>query len=203
MLSVPFMSSQTRKNLMAAFAGESQARNRYTIAASVARQQKLYIVENVFLFTAEQEREHGQIFYNYLAELSPGMVEVEASYPIDPLENVTQMLLDAKKNEYIEYEKIYKQFGDRAMQEGYSEIASSFYMIGQIEQTHGDRFHCYASLMEREMLFKSQIEVEWMCLVCGHIHFGKEAPLICPVCGRTQGNFIRRMMEPYACIGNA
>ena len=168
--------SETVKNLMRAFAGESQARNRYTFAASAAKKEGLPVIEAVFQFTAGQEKEHAEVYYNYLKELTG----------------------DTMHNEYEEYDPVYRTFGDIAKEEGFSQIASTFYMIAEIEKTHGDRFNLFADLMEQNKLFVSDVSTGWMCLNCGYVYQGTSAPAKCPVCRHEQGYFIRLELAPYA-----
>ena len=188
---VDFQMSETKKNLMRAFAGESQARNRYTIAASVAKKEKLYSVEWVFNFTAGQEKEHAEIFYNHLASCQGKNIEFSAAYPIDDSKDTLSLLYASHKNEYEEYENIYKTFGDKAQNEGYLAIADSFYKISEIEKTHGDRFLKLADLIKTGRMFVSDFECAWVCLNCGHEVRGRFAPEMCPVCHHDKGYFIR------------
>lgn len=190
-------SSETKNNLMRAFAGESQARNRYTFAASVARSQNMQVVEAVFYFTAEQEKEHAEIFYNYLAKCAGENIKADGSYPVDISGSVAELLRYAQHNEYEEYNDAYKHFGDTAKAEGFLDIAASFYSIAEIEKTHGDRFGRFAELLEQNKLFVSDIECKWMCLNCGYIYDGTSVPNICPVCHHDKGYFIRLTMAPY------
>ena len=194
-----FKSSETKENLMRAFAGESQARNRYTFAASQAQQQNLHVVEAVFTFTANQEKEHGEIFYNHLKDLTGETVYADGGYPVDLADSVAQLLRYAQHNEYEEHDDVYQKFGDKASEEGFIQVAASFYKIAEIEKTHGDRFGKLADLLEEGKLFISELECKWMCLNCGYIYEGKEAPKSCPVCQHNQGFFIRLEMAPYEC----
>ncbi|MCI8609197.1 MAG: rubrerythrin family protein [Firmicutes bacterium] len=196
---VDFKTSQTKENLMRAFAGESQARNRYTFAAAQAKEQKLQMIEAVFTFTAGQEKEHGEIFYNHLKELGGETVRVDGGYPVDITDSVVQLLRYAQHNEYEEWEDAYQAFGDTASKEGFIPIAQSFYKIAEIEKSHGDRFGQLADLLEQGKLFVSDVSCKWMCLNCGHIHEGTEAPQVCPVCQHDQGYFIRLELAPYTC----
>ena len=188
---VDFQMSETKKNLMRAFAGESQARNRYTFAASVAKKEKLYAVEWVFNFTAGQEKEHAEIFYNHLASCQGKNIEFSAAYPIDDSKDTLSLLYASHKNEYEECENIYKTFGDKAQNEGYLAIADSFYKISEIEKTHGDRFLKLADLIKTGRMFVSDFECAWVCLNCGHEVRGRFAPEMCPVCHHDKGYFIR------------
>lgn len=189
--------SETIQNLMRAFAGESQARNRYTFAASVCKQQKLHVLEAVFQFTANQEKEHAEIFYNHMQEVSGQTVDLSAGYPVDLTNDVVQLLRCAQKNEYEEYDPVYQTFGDIASKEGFSKVAASFHKIAEIEQSHGNRFGQLADLLERGALFVSDVSCAWMCLNCGYLYQGTEAPKLCPVCSHDQGFFIRLEMAPY------
>ena len=196
-MAIEFKNSETRKNLMRAFAGESQARNRYCIAAGVAKNKNLYVIEAVFKFTAEQEREHAKIFYNHLKELAGEVVEIDGSYPVDISDSVAELLKFAQRNEYEEHDEVYKSFADTAQNEGFSAVAATFRKIAEIEKTHGDRFGKFAELVEKNKLFVSSVDCKWMCLNCGHIHKGEKLPEKCPVCSHDKGYFIRLNMAPY------
>lgn len=193
-----FKNSETKDNLMRAFAGESQARNRYTFAAAEAKKQNLHVIEAIFQFTANQEKEHAEIFFNYLAELSGSNLKVDASYPVEITSSVVELLRSSQHNEYEEHDPVYKAFGDVAQREGFTQIAASFRNIAAIEQTHGDRFGRFADLLEQNKLFVSDVECKWMCLNCGYIYEGKNAPEICPVCSHNKGFFIRLELAPYS-----
>ena len=132
-MSVDLKNSETLKNLMRAFAGESQARNRYTFAASVCRQQKLHVVEAVFRFTADQEKEHAEIFYNHMKAVAGQTVAIDGTYPVDLTNDVKDLLRKAQHNEYEEHDPVYKTFGDVAQQEGFPAVAASFHKIAEIE----------------------------------------------------------------------
>jgi rubrerythrin len=196
-MAVKFEESITKDNLMRAFAGESQARNRYTFAASEAKKQELHVIEAVFTFTANQEKEHAEIFYKHLQELAGEHIIVDGSYPVDLHKDVVSLLRAAQHNEYEEHDDVYKNFGDKAKVEGFPKIATSFHMIGEIEKTHGDRFGNFADMLEQNKLFVSDVETGWMCLHCGYVSNGKEAPKTCPVCNHNQGYFIRLELAPY------
>ena len=196
-MAVEFRSSETKDNLMRAFAGESQARNRYTFAASQAKKDGLYVISAIFAFTADQEKEHAEIFYNHLKELAGENIVVDGGYPVDISEDVAELLYKAQHNEYEEHEPIYKAFGEKAKEEGFHKIAASFLQIAEIEKVHGDRFGRYAKLLEEGKLFVSNVEVEWMCLNCGYVYKGTKAPEICPVCQHDQGYFIRFELSPF------
>ena len=192
-----FKNSETKHNLMRAFAGESQARNRYTFAAEQAKEQGLHVVEAVFRFTADQEQAHAEVFYDHLKELAGQNIQIDGSYPVDIYDTVLEVLKAAQHNEYEEYDPVYQSFGDKAMEEGFPQVAASFHQIAKIEKVHGDRFGKLAELLEQNKLFISDVECKWMCLNCGHIHEGKEAPGKCPVCHHDRGYFIRFALAPY------
>lgn len=196
-MAVEFSKSKTKENLMRAFAGESQARNRYTFAASQAKRNGLHVISAIFAFTASQEKEHAEIFYNHLKEMAGESIFIDGGYPVDISEDVCTLLEMAKHNEYEEHEDVYKSFGEKAKEEGFSRIAASFMMIAEIEKTHGDRFGRYAKLLKEGKLFVSDVELEWMCLNCGYVHKGPAAPAVCPVCQHDQGYFIRFELAPY------
>lgn len=195
-MSVDFKSSETLKNLMRAFAGESQARNRYTFAASLCQKQKLHVLEAVFQFTASQEKEHAEIFYNHMKELAGETISIDGSYPVDITNDVVQLLRRAQHNEYEEFDPVYKAFADTAREEGFPKVAASFQQIAGIEQSHGNRFDQFADLLESGKLFVSDTKCGWMCLNCGHIHTGTSAPQQCPICSHDQGYFIRTSWVP-------
>ena len=196
-MSVEFAKSETKLNLMRAFAGESQARTRYTIAATQAKNANLYVIEAVLNFTANQEKEHAEIFYKHLSEAKGEKITIEGSYPVDMTDTVSEFLRFSQHNEYEEFDNIYKSFGDTAKQEGFLKIASDFHNIALIEKIHGDRFNKFAELLENGKLFVSDIECKWMCLNCGHVFNGKEAPENCPVCSHNKGYFVRLELAPY------
>lgn len=197
-MAVSFAESMTKTNLLKAFAGESQARNRYTYAAEYAKKNNLYVVEAIFKFTAEQEREHGKVFYNFLKEFSGERIAIEGTYPIDIFDDVVKLLRSGQDNEYEENDTVYKNFGDIAKEEGFDKIALAFQNIAAIEKTHGDRFGKIADLLESNKLFVSDVQTKWMCLNCGFIYDGTSVPEKCPVCDHDKGYFIRLELSPYS-----
>ena len=196
-----FKSSATAKNLMRAFAGESQARNRYTLAAGKAKEQKLPVLQAVFLYTADQEKEHAEVFYNFLQDMNGETIHIDGGYPVDLDPGILEQLKKATHNENEEHDVVYKSFADIAEQEGFSRIAQTFRMIADVEKTHADRFQMFGELMEEGRLFVSDVETGWVCLNCGHVHQGKEAPQTCPVCQHEQGYFIRMELAPWTASG--
>lgn len=196
-MAVDFKTSETKDNLMRAFAGESQARNRYTFAAAQAKEQKLDVIEKIFLYTADQEKEHAQIFYDFLQEMADETIHVDGGYPVDLSPSMASLLRMAEHNEMEEYGVVYKDFGDKAKEEGFPAIAYAFYQIAEIEKTHGERFARYAEWMENGQLFRADGEAYWLCLNCGHIHKAPSAPNHCPVCQHEQGYFVRLEEAPW------
>ncbi|SET56811.1 rubrerythrin family protein [[Clostridium] polysaccharolyticum] len=192
-----FKTSETKDNLMRAFAGESQARNRYTFAAEEAKKQKQEVLEKVFLFTAEQERAHAKVFYQHLKELAGETIHIDGGYPVDLSENLLELLKRAQHNEYEESDDVYIAFGDKAKEEGFPQVASSFYNIAGIEKVHGNRFGRFAKWLEENSLYVASVSQGFMCLNCGYIYEGEQAPKKCPVCGVDQGYFIRLQLAPY------
>lgn len=194
---VPFENSETKENLMKAFAGESQARQRYHMAAEEARNQQCAVLEQIFTFTADQEKEHAEIFYGHLSKMAGKTIRIDADYPVDLISDMEEVLRMAQKHEYEEHDIIYKEFAKKAKEEGYPEIAASFQLIAGIEKYHGDRFGKFAKFMEEGRMYYCEVEVGWMCLNCGYIAHGTLAPKNCPVCHKDQGYFIRLSLAPF------
>ena len=194
---VAFDHSQTRENLMRAFAGESQARNRYTFAASQAQKEGLAAVAQIFTFTAGQELAHAKVFYDFLRELSGQTIAVDGAYPVDLPPDTLGLLNAARHNEYQEFEHDYPRFARIAREEGFDFIGSRFEHIARIEQAHGDRFGALADLLEGGKLFDSGEKTAWMCLNCGEIVTASLAPNQCPVCDHERGYFIRLELAPF------
>ena len=196
-MGIQFKDSQTKVNLMKAFAGESQARNRYTFAAEEAREQGLYAIQEVFLFTANQERAHAERFYDLLKSLSGETIEICGGFPVDKQDTVEGLLEAAQHNEYEEADDVYIAFGGTAKEEGYMEVASAFYQIAEIEKIHGNRFGQLAEMLKNGTYFETKESEKWMCLNCGNIHTGKKLPGVCPVCRYEKGYFIPLELAPY------
>ena len=192
-----FAHSQTRENLMRAFAGESQARNRYTIAASIAHKSGLEVIQGLFLFTADQEKAHAKQFYRQLHDLGGQTVRVDGTYPVDLYADLLDYLRAAQHNEYGEWEHDYANFARTAMEEGFPLVGKLFENIANVEKIHGDRFGRYADMLEQGQLFASDTKVEWMCLNCGYVVEATAAPAHCPVCRHPQGYFVRVELAPY------
>ena len=194
---VDFMHSKTRENLMRAFAGESQARNRYTFAASAARKEQLEVVARVFEYTADQEKAHAKVFYDLLLPSAGQNIAIDGNYPIDLSDKTLDLLKAARHNEYEEYEHDYAAFAEIAHREGFDLIGGQFELIAQIEKTHGDRFGLFADLLEQEKLFNSDGETLWVCLHCGEVIKASLAPQTCPVCRHNRGYYVRLDLAPY------
>lgn len=190
-MAVDFKMSETKNNLMRAFAGESQARNRYTFAAAQARTQKQEAIARLFESTADQEREHAEVFYHHLRELAGETIHIEGGFPVDISENLGTLLRMAQHNENEEHDVVYQAFGDKAKEEGFLRVADSFYRIAEIEKNHGERFGKFAQWMEEGKLYKADTSRAWICLNCGYIHEGPEVPAMCPACNHEQGYFVR------------
>ena len=196
-MSVTFEKSETRRNLMRAFAGEGQARNRYDMAAGIAKKNGLYVVEAVFRFTADQEKAHAKAFYEYLKPVCGENVPIDGTYPVDLYDTVLEHLRAAQHNEYQEYEHDYTSFAHVAKEEGFPEISHLFSGIARIEQVHGERFGRFADLLEQGRLFLNETECQWMCLHCGNMVTATRPPEQCWVCKHDQGYFVRVEMVPF------
>ncbi len=192
-----FRTSKTKDNLMRAFAGECQAYMRYSFAAKQAKAEKLRLIEELFMYTANEERAHAKVFYDKLAVLAGETVAIDGTYPVDIAQSSAELLRMAQHNEYQEHDNVYKGFAEIAKDEGFAEIAAVFYMIADIEKIHGDRFGRFAEAIENRSLFAGTEETLWICLNCGHIYRGKEPPALCPVCRHDRGNFIRFELSPF------
>lgn len=196
-MAVHFSESKTKENLMRAFAGESQARNRYTIAAERAENLGMITIASVFRYTADQERAHAERFYDLLKELSGETIHIDGAYPVDQQDSLAGLLRAAEHNEHEEFADVYQAFGKVAEEEGFLEAASAFFQIAEIEHIHEERFKGLADMLESGTYYVSEDVARWMCTNCGYIHEGKQAPKICPVCRHEQGYFIPYGMACY------
>lgn len=187
-----FNESQTRINLMRAFAGECQSRQRYYQAALIAQKKKLVGIERMFRFTADQEERHAMVFWKRLKDSAGGNIDFTAGFPADVYEDIQQLIDASAAEEEKEYSIVYPDFARIASEEGFSDIASDFRMVADIEKCHNARFSYYGGLHRSGKLFRSDdTEQTWICLNCGHIHKGSEPPQECPLCRAAQGYFIR------------
>ena len=193
-----FKNSETAKNLMRGFAGESQARNRYTFGAALAVKEKQHWIADVFQYTANQEKEHADIFFTHLKELGGESIEIDGSFPVERYDNLLEVLKSARHNEYEEYEDVYQHFSEVANKEGFTKVAMDFKNIAEIEKTHGDRFEMVAKYIENQQLYNDTQVTRWVCQNCGFIIENMQAPARCPVCNHDQGYFIRLELSPYA-----
>ncbi|MCX6748719.1 MAG: rubrerythrin family protein [Candidatus Pacearchaeota archaeon] len=185
--------SETEKNLLKAFAGESQARNRYTYFASVARKAGFEQISAIFLETAENEKEHAKIFFDYLKGRD---LEITATYPAGRIGDTKENLFAAAEGEKMEFSSIYPEFQKIAEQEGLKDIAESFKQIAEVEEQHEKRYRKLLENVKNNQVFKKDKIVKWHCRNCGYVHEGKEAPKICPACKHPQA-FYEVLAENY------
>lgn len=181
--------SETEKNLLKAFAGESQARMRYNYFASVAKKEGYEQISAIFTETADNEKEHAKVFFKYL-EKSQGLpVEITASYPAGKIGTTKENLLAAANGEQEEWEELYPEFEKVALKEGFKDIAESFHEIAEVEEQHEKRYRKLLKNIEEKRVFKKEEIVKWKCRNCGYIHEGKEAPDECPACKHPQSYY--------------
>jgi rubrerythrin len=185
--------SKTEKNLLKAFAGESQARNRYTFFASVARKEGYVQIQRIFEETAANEKEHAEVFFKHL---EGGDLEITASYPAGKIGTAAENLLAAAEGENLEWGTLYREFEKVAREEGSHEVAESFEEIAEVEEEHEKRYRKLLANIKSGTVFKRDKKVKWHCLNCGYIHHGKEAPELCPACKHTQAHY-ELMPENY------
>ncbi len=185
--------TKTEKNLLASFAGESQARNRYTYFASVAKKAGFEQIAAIFLETAYNEKEHAKRFFKFL---EGGDVEIIASYPAGVIEDTVANLEASAAGENLEWTKIYKEAEETARKEGFGEIASLFKEIAEVEEQHEIRYRKLLKNLKEGKVFKKDSVVKWKCRNCGYIHEGKEAPKECPACAHPQ-SFYELFCENY------
>lgn len=178
--------TQTEKNLLASFAGESQARNRYTYFASVAKKAGFEQIAAIFLETADNEKEHAKRFFKLL---EGGELEIQASYPAGVIGDTAQNLAAAASGENLEWTKLYKEAEETARKEGFEEVASQFKEISEVEEEHEKRYRKLLKNVKEGKVFKSNTVVKWKCRNCGYIHEGKEAPDKCPACEHPQAYY--------------
>jgi len=171
--------SETEKNLLKAFAGESQARNRYTFFASVARKEGLVQISEIFRETADNEKEHAEIFFKYL---EGGDCEIQSSYPAGKIGTTSENLLAAAEGEKLEWGTLYPEFEKVARDEGFDDVADSFKEIGEVEVYHEKRYRKLKENVDGGKVFKKDEPVKWKCRNCGYVHIGAEAPDECPAC---------------------
>lgn len=185
--------SETEKNILKAFAGESQARNRYTYFASTARKEGFEQIAAIFEETAGNEKEHAKVFFKHL---EGGDVTIEASYPAGKIGTTAENLLAAAEGEKMEWGTIYPSFEETAREEGFEEIAKSFKEIAEVEEKHDKRYRKLLENVNSGKVFKRDKAVKWKCRNCGYVHEGEEAPKICPACKHPQA-FYELFCENY------
>jgi len=181
--------SETSKNLLKAFAGESQARNRYTYFASVAKKEGFEQISYIFLETAENEKEHAKVFFKFLNELGGEPLEITASYPAGKIGTTKENLLAAANGENEEWSSLYPEFEEIARKEGFEEIANSFKEISEVEQEHEKRYRRLLKNIQENKVFRKDKVVRWKCRNCGYVYEGKEAPETCPACNHPQSYY--------------
>ncbi|MFA5200070.1 MAG: ferritin family protein [Candidatus Omnitrophota bacterium] len=185
--------SKTEKNLLAAFAGESQARTRYTYFSSAARKEGFEQIANIFAETADNEKEHAKVFFKHL---EGGDVEITAMYPAGMIKDTKSNLEAAAAGEQLEWTKLYQDFGKIALEEGFSEVARSFEQIAKVEQFHESRYRKLINNIANNEVFKKKSAVKWHCINCGYVFEGPNAPNECPACKHPR-SFYEILSENY------
>ena len=178
--------TKTEKNLLASFAGESQARNRYTYFASAAKKEGFEQISAIFLETAENEKEHAKLFCK---QLEGGDVEIIASYPAGQIKDTAANLEAAANGENMEWTRIYSDFAQTAKDEGFPEVSRLFEQIGKVEKYHESRYRQLVNIVRNKETFKKPGPVKWHCRNCGYVSEGKEAPAQCPACKHPQSYY--------------
>jgi rubrerythrin len=181
-----FKGSQTEKNLLAAFAGESQARTRYTFFASAAKKEGFEQISAIFQETADNEKEHAQLFFNHLRG---GMAEIKATYQAGITTTTAQNLLAAAEGEKLEWGTLYPNFAEVATKEGFKDVANTFRMVARVENYHERRYRKLLANVEKGSVFKKESPVKWKCRNCGYVFEGSSAPDKCPVCNHPQSYY--------------
>ena len=178
--------TKTEQNLLKSFAGESQARSRYTFFASVAKKEGFEQIAGVFMETAEQEKEHAKRFFKFL---EGGMVEITASYPAGKIGTTAENLAAAAAGENEEWSELYPEFAKVAEEEGFPVIAAVYRKISEVEAEHERRYRVLLARVEAEKVFERDEEIQWQCRNCGYVHTGKTAPESCPACAHPKAYF--------------
>lgn len=182
--------SKTAENLMKAFAGECQARTRYTFYSSIAKTEGYVQISNIFMEVAEQEKAHAKRFYNLLSdEIKDEAIQIQASYPVSYHKDTLKNLKAAAAGENEEWTDLYVSFRNIAESEGYLTVAKAFKEITEVEKSHENRFNKLAKNIEDGTVFMREKIVVWKCNNCGYLHEGREAPKVCPACLHPQGFF--------------
>jgi rubrerythrin len=178
--------TKTEKNLLAAFAGEAQARNRYTYFAGAAKKEGYEQIAAIFLETAENEKEHAKVFFKYL---EGGEVEITASYPAGVIGDTAANLKTAADGEKHEWSALYAEFERVAREEGFLDVAESFHEIAEVEEFHEARYRKLSANIADGEVFRKKSTVKWHCRNCGYVHEGAEAPDICPACRHPKAHY--------------
>jgi rubrerythrin len=178
--------TRTEKNLLASFAGESQARNRYTYFASAAKKEGYEQIAQIFLETAENEKEHAKLFFKFL---EGGDVEILAGYPAGVIGDTKANLEASAAGEHHEWTSIYADFNNIAKEEGFSEIARTFEQIAKVEKYHEARYRALVKNIGNNEVFAKKTPVKWHCINCGYVYEGQAAPKMCPACQHPQSYF--------------
>jgi rubrerythrin len=186
MVFMEFKGSKTEKNLLAAFAGESQARTRYTFFASAARKEGYEQIAAVFEETSDNEKEHAKLFFKHL---QGGMVEITAAYPAGVIGSTAENLKAAAEGEKLEWGTLYPNFAEVAEEEGFSEVARTFRAIAKVEAYHERRYLKLLENVAKGKVFKKDKPIKWKCRNCGYVFEGSEAPEKCPVCSHPKSYF--------------
>ncbi|MFH1406699.1 MAG: rubrerythrin [Candidatus Omnitrophota bacterium] len=185
--------TKTEKNLLASFAGESQARNRYTYFASAAKKEGYEQISGIFLETAENEKEHAKVFFKFL---EGGELEITAAYPAGAIGSTSANLKAAADGENLEWTKLYKEGENTARQEGFIEVADKFKEIAEVEEQHERRYRKLLANIKEGKVFKKDSVIKWKCRNCGYVHEGNEAPTQCPACSHPRA-FYEVLCENY------
>ena len=196
MMNMPTQGTETALNLMRAFAGESQARNRYTFAAHAAQEGNQHLLSQLFLFTANQEKEHAARLWTMLSGVSGSSLTIEGGYPVETSSDLQTLLSSSVHNELEEAEVVYPAFAATAAKEGFNQQADLFNRLATVEKEHAARFQRFLDLVSQQRLFSGGAQ-GWLCLNCGYIHEGDSAPQQCPLCQHPQGYFIRSDLSPF------
>jgi rubrerythrin len=185
--------TKTESNLLKAFAGESQARNRYWYFSSAAKKEGYEQISALFMETAENEREHAKVFFKHL---EGGNAEITATYPAGRIGTTAENLLAAAEGEKMEWGTLYPDFAAVAESEGFVDVATSFREIAEVEEKHEKRYRKLLANVEAGRVFTKDAPIRWKCRNCGYVHEGTSAPLVCPACKHPQA-YYEVFVEPY------
>jgi rubrerythrin len=178
--------TKTEQNLLKSFAGESQARNRYTFFASKARKDGFEQIAAFFEETAAQEKEHAKLFFKFL---EGGMVEITASFPAGVIGSTAENLLAAAEGEHEEWDLLYPEFARIAQEEGFTKIAGAFKLVATVEKRHEERYLKLLQNVKNDEVFMRSGKMVWACRNCGYLHYGEKSPEVCPCCDHPQAYF--------------